>query len=106
MEKLEIMRQATVICTESLAGVNKGLYAFELMVENCGITDLKILYGCLKNQLKTELKVIERMESHEESAHPLQYCVVEFLQNILTEIEKKMPDDKLDDIGYYLLKAR
>lgn len=77
---------------------------FTLNVENCNITDVRMLYRIIADQLKVESEIIEETEKEgRNEVHPLQYGVREFLQNILTEMNKI---EGIDDLGYYIIKTR
>ena len=78
--------------------------SFSLSVENCRITDVRILYRIIADQLKVETEIIERTEKEGQGdVHPLQYGVREFLENILAEMKKV---EGIDDLGYYVIKTR
>lgn len=78
--------------------------SFNLSVENCNITDVRILYRIIADQLKVETEIIERTEKEGRGdVHPLQYGVREFLENILAEMKKV---EGIDDLGYYVIKTR
>lgn len=78
--------------------------SFKLSVENCRITDVRILYRIIADQLKIESEIIERTEKEGHGdVCPLQYGVKEFLENILQEMKKV---EGIDDLGYYSIKAR
>lgn len=78
--------------------------SFKLSVENCRITEVRMLYRIIADQLKIETEIIERTEKEEQGdVHPLQYGVIEFLENILAEMKKV---DGIDDLGYYVIKTR
>lgn len=82
----------------------RGFHSFKLSVENCRITDVRMLYRILADQLKVETDIIEKIKKEEQGdVHPLQYGVKEFLENILTEMKKI---EGIDDFGYYSIKAR
>ena len=83
--------------------VLRGKNNFTLNVENCNITDVRILYRIIADQLKVESEIIESNKSENMDTHPLQYGVVEFLENILAEMKKV---DGIDDLGYYVIKTR
>lgn len=81
-----------------------GKYNFTLKVENCNITNVRILYRIIADQLKVESELIETTEKEGKGdVHPLQYGVKEFLQNILKEMKKTK---KIDKLGYYTIKSR
>ena len=78
--------------------------SFKLEVENCRITDIRMLYRIIADQLKIETEIIEKTEKEKiEDVHPLQYGIKEFLENILIEMKKI---EGIDDIGYYVIKTR
>ena len=78
--------------------------SFKLSVENCRITDVRVLYRIIADQLKVEKEIIERIEKEgHRCVHPLQYGVREFLENILAEMKKV---EGIDDLGYYVIKTR
>ena len=78
--------------------------SFKLSVENCRITDVRILYRIIADQLKVETEIIEITEKEGQGdVHPLQYGVREFLENILSEMKKV---EGIDDLGYYVIKTR
>ena len=79
--------------------------SFKLSVENCRITDVRILYKIIADQLKVETEILERNEKNEGygDVHPLQYGVIEFLGNILAEMKKV---EGIDDLSYYVIITR
>ena len=78
--------------------------SFKLSVENCRMTDIRVLYRVIANHLKFEAEMIEETEREGSGdVHPLQYGVREFLENILAEMKKV---EGIDDLGYYLIKTR
>ena len=79
----------------------RDLNSFKLSVENCRITDVRILYKIIADQLKVETEMIEK--EGQGDVHPLQYGVREFLENILAEMKKV---EGIDDLGYYVIKTR
>ncbi len=81
----------------------RGMYSFNLSVDNCRITDIRLLYAIIKSQLKIETEIIETANKDGSGVHPLQFGVKEFLENILTEMNKTKD---IDDIGYYVIKTR
>jgi hypothetical protein len=82
----------------------RDLNSFKLSVENCRITDVRVLYRIIANELKIETEIIERTEKEGQGdVHPLQYGVREFLENILAEMKKV---EGIDDLGYYVIKTR
>lgn len=84
--------------------VLRGKNNFTLNVQNCNITDVRILYRIVADQLKVESEIIERTEKEGQGdVHPLQYGVREFLENILAEMKKV---EGIDDLGYYVIKTR
>ena len=42
------------------------LNSFKLSVENCRITDVRILYRIIANELKTETEIIERINEYKQ----------------------------------------
>jgi len=84
--------------------VLKGKHNFILNVENCNITDVRILYRIIADQLKVETEIIERTEKKGlGDVHPTQYGVKEFLENILEEMKKV---EGIDDLRSYIIKTR
>ena len=82
----------------------RGYNCFKLSVENCRITDVRLLYRIIADQLKIEAERIERIQNEAvEDVHPLQYGVVEFMENILAEMKKV---EGIDDLDYYVIKTR
>lgn len=82
----------------------RDLNSFKLSVENCRITDVKMLYRIIANQLKVESEIIDRAEKERQGyVHSLQYGVREFLENILAEMKKV---EGIDDLDYYVIKTR
>ena len=78
--------------------------SFKLSVENCRMTDVRMLYRIIADQLKVENEIIKITEKGgQEDVHPLQYGVREFLENILAEMKKV---EGIDDLGYYVIKTR
>ena len=78
--------------------------SFKLSVENCRITDVRMLYRIIADQLKVESEIIEKTEKEGQGdVHQLQYGVREFLGNILAEMKKV---EGIDDLGYYVIKTR
>ncbi len=73
--------------------------SFKLSVDNCRITDVRVLYRTIADQLKIETEKIERCGG---DVHPLQYGVKEFLENILAEMKKV---EGIDDCNYYIIKS-
>ncbi len=79
-------------------------HSFNLSVKNCRITDVRMLYAIMKDQLKIETEIIERTEKEGlGDVHQLQYGVVEFLQKILNEMNKI---EGIEDIGSYIIRTR
>ncbi len=76
--------------------------SFKLSVENCRITDVRVLFAIIINQLEIENEVIQKLEKYG-ATHPLQYEIREFLENILAEMKKV---EGIDDLAYYVIKTR
>lgn len=81
----------------------KNKNSFNLSVENCNITDVRILFRIVSDQLKIEEEIIKKTEKANQDVHPLQYGVREFLSNILKAMKKI---EGIDDLGYYVIKTR
>jgi len=81
-----------------------GKVSFSLVVDGCSITDVRMLYRIIQDQLKVETGIIQRTENEGRGdVHPLQFGVRDFLSSVLEEMEG-VPG--VDDLDYYLIKTR
>lgn len=86
--------------TFELNSTFRDFITIKLLVENCRITDVRVLRFMISERLAAEKKQIEKATSECYDPHPLQYGVIDFFENILTEIDKYQEEENIKG-GYY-----
>lgn len=86
--------------TFELNSTFKDFITIKLLVENCRITEVRVLRFMISERLAAEKKQIEKATRECFDPHPLQYGVIDFFENILTEIDKYQEEENIKG-GYY-----